>query len=110
MCFGIWSIGDLTNNPSLAPIIIAALGNLVFFVAPLQLLRPFRAVSHRRFSGSVMCALVFALLAPLSNAVRPLQLLSGYFVWLAAYAALLGSAILAGMHRTDGRVHPGMRH
>jgi len=100
MFFALYALDAVTGFPSLALIIVAALGNLVFFVAPLLFLRPFRAVPHRRFLGAVICALVFALLAPLSNAVRPVQLLSGYFVWLAAYAALLGSAMLAGIGQT----------
>jgi hypothetical protein len=106
MFVALWSLGGITGNPSLALLIVAALGNLVFLVAPLLLLRPFCGMSHRGASGAVMCALVFALLAPLSNAVRPVQLLSGYFVWLAAYAALLSSAILAGIAQTDGRARP----
>ena len=100
MCVALWSLGGVTSYPSLALLIVAAMGNLVFFVAPLLFLRPFGAVSHRRFLGAVICALVFALLAPLSNAVRPVQLLPGYFIWLAAYAALLSSAMLAGIGQT----------
>jgi hypothetical protein len=105
MFVAVWSLGDITSDRSLALVMVAALGNLVFFVAPLLTLHSFRAVSHRVFFGAVVCALVLALLTPLSNAVRPVQLLSGYFIWLAAYAALLGSAILACTNQTDGRVH-----
>lgn len=102
MFIALWSLSDLTRAPSLALLFVAGLGNLVFVVAPLLFLRPFRAVSHRGFLGAVVCACVFALLAPLSNPVRPVQLLSGYFVWLAAYVALLISAILAGIDQRDG--------
>jgi hypothetical protein len=105
MFVALWFLGDLTSNSSLALVIAAALGNLVFFGAPLLFLRPYSAVSHRGFLGAVICALVFALLAPFSNAIRPVQLLSGYFVWLAAHTVLLSSAILARIDQMDNQFH-----
>jgi hypothetical protein len=105
MFVAVWSLDDIASDRPLALVTAAALGNLVFLIAPLLTLRPFCALSHKVFLAAIVCALVLALLTPFSNAVRPVQLLSGYFVWLTAYAALIGSAILASTNQTGGRGH-----
>jgi hypothetical protein len=89
----IWSFGELANRPSWAPFFLAGLGNVVFLVAPLLLCRPVGVAARRAFCGGVVCAVAFALGAPVSPAAGSSRLLVGYFVWLTAYVALLISAL-----------------
>jgi hypothetical protein len=51
MFVALWSLGRVRSDPSLALLIVAALGNMAFLVAPLLFRRPFSAVSYRGFLG-----------------------------------------------------------
>jgi hypothetical protein len=105
----IWSLGDVAKTPSWAAVCIAGLGNVVFILAPLLLCRPVGVAARRAFCGVVVCALAFALVAPVAPGVGSPKLLVGYFVWLMAYVAMLISVMfsvraLREAARTD-RVH-----
>lgn len=91
----IWSLGELANKPSWAAVCLAGIGNIVFLVAPLLLCRPVGGAARRAFCGGVVCALAFALGAPVSAGIGSPRPLTGYFVWLMAYVALLLSAIFS---------------
>jgi hypothetical protein len=91
----IWSLGDVATTPSWAAVCIAALGNVVFILAPLLLCRPVGVAARRAFCGGVVCALAFALGAPIAPGVGSPKLLVGYFVWLMAYVAMLIGAIFS---------------
>jgi hypothetical protein len=91
----IWSLGDVANRPSWAAVCIAGIGNVVFILAPLLLCRPVGVAARRAFCGGVVCALGFALGAPVAPGVGSPKLLAGYFVWLMAYVAMLISAIFS---------------
>jgi hypothetical protein len=91
----IWSLGDVADRPSWAAVCIAGIGNAVFILAPLLLGRPAGVAARRAFCGVVVCALAFALVAPVVPGIGSPKLLVGYFVWLMAYVAMLISAFFS---------------
>jgi hypothetical protein len=91
----IWSLGDVAKRPTWAAVFLAGIGNIVFLVAPLLLCRPVGVAARRAFCGGVVCALAFALGAPVFAGIGSLRLLVAYFVWLMAYVALLTSAMFS---------------
>jgi hypothetical protein len=92
--FAIWSLGDILKDEAPVALGVAGAGNLVFLVAPLLFFRVLPIVAFRVFCGAVICSLAFALWAAAWGGLGPSTLLVGYFVWLMAYIALLGSSIL----------------
>jgi hypothetical protein len=88
-------LSEAAKDPTLFPLGSAGLGNVVFAIAPWLL---WFGRSSRRSLGTFACVVVgaasLAVWAPHSLLAGSPRLLVGYFVWLLAYAALLGSIVL----------------
>lgn len=90
----IWALSDVIKDPDFILLGAAGLGNLVFLVAPWLLFgKPSRS-KLRALTGAVVVAFMLALWAPYLPGAGSTKLLVGYFTWLSAYAALLGSVLL----------------
>lgn len=92
----VWALSDVKEDPTLIFLASAGLGNVVFLVAPWLLLFSTRSVKALRvFAGVVAGSVILALWAPHSSVAGAPKLLVGYFAWLLAYMALLGSVALS---------------
>jgi hypothetical protein len=81
----------LVADPRSSVLVLAALGNVVFVIAPWMVLKKHdEIVISRAYAITVLIALLLAVASAFALSKAALQ--GGYFAWVTAYVLLLGAA------------------